>query len=83
MKLLTFKNSQVFKIALGVAIIVVGYIASVFYTQMRGLDSSVDLIKRKYYRNTAGIRKAFVNCVVSIETNRNYIITKDRSYCFR
>lgn len=32
-----YKNTQVFKIALIVAIVVIGYIASVFYTQMQKL----------------------------------------------
>jgi len=80
MKLLKlYKNSQVFKIALGIAIIVVGYIASVFYTQMRSLDSSVDLINNA---TETQLELEKVLSIISIyETNlRSYIITKDESY---
>jgi signal transduction histidine kinase/uncharacterized membrane protein (DUF373 family) len=80
MKLLKlYKNSQVFKIALGIAIIVVCYIASVFYTQMRSLDSSVDLINNA---TETQLELENVLSLISIyETNlRSYIITKDESY---
>ncbi|MGO4818726.1 ATP-binding protein [Flavobacterium sp. W22_SRS_FP1] len=80
MKLLKlYKNSQVFKLALGIAIIVVGYIASVFYTQMRSLDSSVDLINNA---TETQLELEKVLSIISIyETNlRSYIITKDESY---
>jgi signal transduction histidine kinase len=74
-----YENSQVFKIALGIAIIVVGYIASVFYTQMRSLDSSVNLINNA---TETQLELEKVLSVISIyETNlRSYIITKDESY---
>lgn len=80
MKLAKFyKNSQVFKIALGIAIAVVGYIASVFYTQMRSLDSSVSLIANA---TETQLELEKVLSIISIyETNlRSYIITKDESY---
>tara|TARA_R110000868_G_scaffold52107_5_gene164878 strand:+ start:3094 stop:4893 length:1800 start_codon:yes stop_codon:yes gene_type:complete len=74
-----YKNSQVFKIALGIAIAVVVYIASVFYTQMRSLDSSVNLIANS---TETQLELEKVLSIISIyETNlRSYIITKDESY---
>lgn len=74
-----YKNSQVFKVALGIAIIVVGYIASVFYTQMRSLDSSIDLINNA---TETQLELEKVLSIISIyEANlRSYIITKDESY---
>jgi signal transduction histidine kinase/CHASE3 domain sensor protein len=74
-----YKNSQVFKIALGIAIAVVGYIACVFYTQMRSLDSSVDIITNA---TETQLELERVLSIISIyETNlRSYIITKDESY---
>ncbi|WP_369754060.1 ATP-binding protein [Flavobacterium sp. WC2409] len=74
-----YKNSQVFKIALGIAIAVVVYIASVFYTQMRSLDSSVNLIANA---TETQLELEKVLSVISIyEANlRSYIITKDESY---
>jgi len=74
-----FKNSQIFKIALVIAIVVVGYIASVFYTQMQSLESSVDLITNS---TETQLELERVLSVISIyETNlRSYIITKDDSY---
>jgi signal transduction histidine kinase len=74
-----YKNSQVFKIALGIAIVVVGYIASVFYTQMRGLDSSVNLIANA---TETQLELEKVLSIISIyEANlRGYIITKDEFY---
>ena len=39
-----YKNSQVFKIALGIAILVICYIATVFYAQMQELNKSVEVI---------------------------------------
>lgn len=80
MKLAKFyKNSQVFKIALSIAIAVVCYIASVFYTQMRNLDSSVNLIANA---TETQLELEKVLSIISIyETNlRSYIITKDESY---
>ncbi|MBC5839415.1 ATP-binding protein [Flavobacterium muglaense] len=74
-----YKNSQVFKIALGIAIVFVGYIASVFYTQMRSLDSSVSLIANA---TETQLELEKVLSIISIyETNlRSFIITKDDSY---
>ncbi|MEZ7506586.1 ATP-binding protein [Flavobacterium sp. Arc2] len=74
-----FKNSQVFKIALVIAIVVVGYIASVFYTQMQSLESSVNLITNS---TETQLELERVLSIISIyETNlRSYIITKDDSY---
>lgn len=74
-----YKNSEVFKIALGIAIAVVCYIASVFYTQMRNLDSSVNLIANA---TETQLELEKVLSIISIyETNlRSYIITKDESY---
>lgn len=74
-----YKNSQVFKIALGIAIAVVGYIACVFYTQMRSLDSSVNIISNA---TETQLELERVLSIISIyETNlRSYIITKDESY---
>lgn len=80
MKLLKlYKNSEVFKIALVIAIVVVGYIASVFYTQMRSLDSSVNLIANA---TETQLELEKVLSIISIyETNlRSYIITEDESY---
>ena len=74
-----YKNSQIFKIALGMAIVVVVYIASVFFTQMRSLDSSVGLIA-----NATEIQlelEKILSVIGIYETNlRGYIITKDESY---
>ncbi|WP_051929402.1 ATP-binding protein [Flavobacterium sp. 83] len=74
-----YKNSQVFKIALAIAIVVVCYIASVFYSQMKKLDSTVDLIAKS---NETQIELEKLLSVISIyETNlRSFIITKDESY---
>jgi len=74
-----YKNSQVFKLALIVAIALVCYIASVFYNQMQRLDTSVDLIARS---NRTQLELEKVLSVVSMyETSlRSYIITKDESY---
>ena len=74
-----YKNAQIFKIALVIAIVVVGYIASVFYTQMRSLDSSVGLIANA---TETQLELEKILSVISIyETNlRSYIITKDESY---
>lgn len=74
-----YKNSQVFKIALVCAIVVVGYIASVFYSQMRSLDSSVELISNA---TETQLELERILSIISIyETNlRSYIITNDESY---
>ena len=80
MKLLKlYKNTQIFKIALGIAILVVGYIASVFYNQMRALDASVSLIATS---TETQLELEKVLSVISMYENnlRGYIITKDESY---
>lgn len=80
MKLLKlYKNAEIFKIALGIAILVVGYIASVFYSQMKALDASVDLIATS---TETQLQLEKVLSVISIYENnlRGYIITKDEAY---
>jgi CHASE3 domain sensor protein/two-component sensor histidine kinase len=80
MKLLKlYKNTQIFKIALGIAILVVGYIASVFYNQMKSLDASVDLIATS---TDTQLELEKVLSVLSMYENnlRGYIITKDEAY---
>ena len=74
-----YRNSQIFKIALGIAILVVGYIASVFYKQMQSLESSVNLITNS---TETQLELERVLSIISIyETNlRSYIITKDKAY---
>ncbi|MBC5842473.1 CHASE3 domain-containing protein [Flavobacterium sp. F-380] len=80
MKLLKlYKNTQIFKIALVIAILVVGYIASVFYNQMKALDASVGLIATS---TETQLELEKVLSVLSMYENnlRGYIITKDESY---
>lgn len=80
MKILTlYKNSQVFKIALAIAIVVVCYIGSMFYSQMEKLDSTVELIANS---NETQIELEKLLSIISIyETSlRSYIITKEDSY---
>ena len=80
MKILTiYKNSQVFKIALTIAIVVVCYIASMFYSQMEKLDSTVELIANS---NETQIELEKLLSIISIyETSlRSFIITKEDSY---
>lgn len=74
-----FKNSQVFKLALALTIVLMGYIAFVFYHQMSRLDSSVDLIAKS---NQTQLELEKILSVVSMyETSlRSYIITKDERY---
>lgn len=74
-----YRNSQIFKIALGIAILVVGYIASVFYKQMQSLESSVNVITNA---TETQLELERVLSIISIyETNlRSYVITKDKSY---
>ncbi|TRX00094.1 ATP-binding protein [Flavobacterium gawalongense] len=74
-----YKNSQIFKIALAIAIVVVCYIASVFYSQMQKLDSTVELIANS---NETQLELEKLLSVISIyETSlRSYIITKDEAY---
>jgi len=74
-----YKNTQIFKIALIVAIIVIGYIAKVFYTQMQKLDDSVELIANS--NKTQYELEKLLSIMGNYEMNlRNYIITKDESY---
>lgn len=74
-----YKNSQVFKIALVVAIALVCFIASVFYSQMQRLDESADIISKS---NQTQLELEKVLSIVSMyETNlRSYVITKDENY---
>lgn len=74
-----YKNSQVFKIALAIAIVVVCYIGSMFYSQMDKLDSTVELIANS---NETQIELEKLLSIISIyETSlRSYIITKDDSF---
>ncbi len=74
-----YKNSQVFKIALGIAILVICYLATVFYTQMRELNKSVAIISNS---NETQLELEKLLSVISIyETNlRSFIITKDENY---
>lgn len=74
-----YKNTQIFKIALGIAILVVGYIASVFYNQMKALDESVGLIATS--TETQLELEKVLSVIAMYENNlRGYIITKDESY---
>ena len=74
-----FKNTQVFKIALAIAIVVVIYIASLFYSQMQRLNATVELIANS---NETQLELEKLLSVISIyETSlRSYIITKEDSY---
>jgi len=74
-----YKNSQIFKIALGIAIVVICYMAKVFYSQMQELNKSVEIISNS---NETQLELEKLLSVISIyETNlRSYIITKDESY---
>ena len=73
------KNDQVFKIALGIAIVVIGYIASVFYSKMQKLDDSVELIATS--NQTQLELEKLLSIISNYETYlRSYIITKDDSY---
>lgn len=74
-----YKNTQVFKIALIVAIVVIGYIAKVFYIQMQKLDTSVELIATS--NKTQFELEKLLSIMGSYEMSlRNYIITKDETY---
>jgi hypothetical protein len=80
MKLLKlYKNTQIFKIALGIAILVVGYIASVFYNQMKALDASVSLIATST-QTQLELEKVLVELTMYDNNLRGYIITKDDSF---
>ena len=74
-----YKNSQVFKIALAIAIVVVCYIASMFYSQMKKLDSTVELISNS--NQTQLELEKLLSVISNYEMNlRSYIITKENRY---
>ena len=74
-----YKSTQIFKIALVIAIVVIGYIASVFYSKMQKLDASVELIATS--NQTQLELEKLLSIISNYETNlRSYIITKDESY---
>ncbi|MFV8346457.1 ATP-binding protein [Flavobacterium sp. ZB4P13] len=74
-----YKNSQVFKIALAIAIVVVCYIASMFYSQMKKLDSTVELIANS--NETQLELEKLLSVISGYETSlRSYIITKEEIY---
>jgi signal transduction histidine kinase len=74
-----YKNAQVFKIALAIAIVVVCYIASVFYSQMKKLDSTVELIANS--NETQLELEKLLSIISNYETSlRSYIITKEATY---
>lgn len=74
-----YKSTQIFKIALVIAIVVIGYIASVFYSKMKSLDSSVELIATS--NQTQLELEKLLSIISNYETNlRSYIITKDDVY---
>jgi signal transduction histidine kinase/CHASE3 domain sensor protein len=74
-----FKNSQVFKLALGVAILVVCYFGSKFFSQMQKLTSTLELIAKS--NDTQLELEKLLSIINSYDYSlRNYIITKDESY---
>lgn len=74
-----YKSDQVFKIALGIAIVVVCYIGSVFYSKMQKLDDSVELIATS--NQTQLELEKLLSIISNYETYlRSYIITRDESY---
>ncbi len=74
-----YKNDQIFKIALGIAIVVICYIASVFYSKMQKLDDSVDLIATS--NQTQLELEKLLSIISNYDTSlRSYIITKDEAY---
>jgi signal transduction histidine kinase len=74
-----FKNSQVFKLALGVAILVVCYFGSKFFSQMQKLTSTLELIAKS--NETQLELEKLLSIINSYDYSlRNYIITKDESY---
>lgn len=80
MKLLRIlSNDQVFRIALGVAVVVICYISSIFYARMQRLDDSVALIA-----NSGKIQlelEKILSTISNYETYlRSYIITRDTRY---
>lgn len=74
-----FKNSQIFKLALGVAILVVCYFGSKFFSQMQKLNSTLELIAKS--NETQLELEKLLSIINSYDYSlRNYIITKDDSY---
>ena len=74
-----YKNAQVFKIALAIAIVVVCYIASVFYSQMKKLDATVELISNS--NQTQLELEKLLSVISNYDTSlRSYIITKNDTY---
>ncbi len=74
-----YKNDQVFKIALGIAIVVIAYIASVLYSKMQKLDESVARIATS--NQTQLELEKMLSVISNYETYlRSYIITKDEAY---
>ena len=74
-----FKNSQVFKLALIVAILVVCYFGSKFFSQMQKLNSTLELIAKS--NETQLELEKLLSIINSYDYSlRNYIITKDDSY---
>ena len=74
-----FKNSQVFKLALGLAILVVCYFGSKFFSQMQKLTSTLELIAKS--NDTQLELEKLLSIINSYDYSlRNYIITKDESY---
>lgn len=74
-----FKNSQVFKLALGIAILVVCYFGSKFFSQMQKLTSTLELIAKS--NETQLELEKLLSIINSYDYSlRNYIITKDESY---
>lgn len=74
-----YKRAQIFKIVLGIAIVVIVYIASVFYSKMQKLDDAVGLIA------TSNQTQLELEKLLAITSNyetslRSYIITKDDAY---
>jgi len=73
------KNTQVFKIALAIAIVVVMYIASQFYYQMQKLNATVELIANS--NESQDELENLLSVISNYETSlRSFIITKDESY---
>ena len=74
-----FKNSQVFKLALGVAILVVCYFGTKFFSQMQKLTSTLELIAKS--NETQLELEKLLSIINSYDYSlRNYIITKDETY---
>lgn len=74
-----YKHVQVFKITLGIAILVIVYIASDFYYKMQKLDESVELIA--FSNKTQLELEKLLSTISDSETSlRSFIITKNEMY---